>query len=152
WGVGGIEIEAVVLGEPYILPKPQFVGVRLAGALADGITVTDVALTLTQELRAAGVVGACVEFFGPAARALTVGDRATLANMAPEYGATTGFWPIDEQTIAYLRITGRSPGQVALVETHARSAGLFRSADAPDPTYDRVIAFDLGKVRPTIAG
>ena len=152
WGVGGIEIETVVLGEPYILPKPEFVGVRLEGALADGVTVTDAALTLTEELRAAGVIGACVEFFGPAALSLTIPDRATLANMAPEYGATTGFWPIDGQTIAYLQMTGRSPEHVALVEAHARAAGLFRAAGAPDPTYDRVIAFDLGEVRPAVAG
>jgi len=152
WGVGGIEIETVVLGQPYILPKPGFVGVRLDGALADGITVTDLALTLTEQLRAAGMVGACVEFFGPAARALTVPDRATLANMAPEYGATTGFWPVDEQTITYLRLTGRAAEHVALVETHARAAGLFRVADAADPVYDRVIAFDLGQVRRTVAG
>jgi aconitate hydratase len=152
WGVGGIEIETVVLGQPYIFPKPEFVGVRLDGLLPEGITVTDLALTLTERLRAAGVVGACVEFFGPAAPALTVPDRATLANMAPEYGATTGFWPVDEQTIAYLRMTGRAARHVALVEAHARSAGLFRTADAADPVYDRVIAFDLSAVRRTIAG
>ena len=152
WGVGGIEIETVVLGQAYILPKPEFIGVRLDGALADGITMTDVALTLAQRLRAAGVVGACIEFFGPAARVLTVPDCATLANMAPEYGATTGFWPIDEQTIAYLRTTGRSAEHVALVEAHARAADLFRKAGAADPAYDRVIAFDLGSVRRTIAG
>jgi aconitate hydratase len=152
WGVGGIEIETVMLGQSYILPNPEFVGVRLDGALADGITMTDLALTLTEQLRAAGVVGAFVEFFGPAAGALTIPDRATLANMAPEYGATTGFWPVDEQTITYLRITGRSAEHVALVEAHARAAGLFRMAGAADPIYDRVIAFDLGKVRRTIAG
>jgi aconitate hydratase len=152
WGVGGIEIEAVVLGEPYIFPKPEFIGVRLEGALADGITMTDVALTLTEQLRAAAVVGACVEFFGPAADALAVPDRAALANMAPEYGATTGFWPLDEQTLTYLRMTGRSAEHLALVEAHARAAGLFRMADAADPVYHRVIAFDLGKVRRSIAG
>jgi aconitate hydratase len=152
WGVGGIEIEAVVLGQSYILPKPEFVGVRLEGALAAGITMTDVALTLTEQLRAAAVVGVCVEFFGPAAGTLTVPDRATLANMAPEYGATTGFWPIDAQTITYLRGTGRSAEHVALVEAHARAAGLFRAADAADPAYGRVIGFDLGKVRRSIAG
>jgi aconitate hydratase len=152
WGVGGIEIEAVALGQPYIFPKPEFVGVRIEGAVADGVTMTDVALTLTEQLRAAAVVGACVEFFGPAAPALTVPDRATLANMAPEYGATTGFWPIDEQTIAYLQTTGRPAEHVALVEAHARAAGLFRSADAREPTYDRVIPFDLGNVRRSIAG
>jgi aconitate hydratase len=152
WGVGGIEIETVVLGEPYIVPKPEFVGVRLEGALADGITITDAALSLTEQLRAAGVVGACVEFFGPAVGTLTVPDRATLANMAPEYGATTGFWPVDEQTIAYLRMTGRPAGHVALVEAHARAAGLFRTVDSADPIYQRLIMFDLGKVRRTIAG
>ena len=152
WGVGGIEIETVVLGQPYILPKPEFVGVRLEGALADGITMTDVALTLTEKLRTAGAVGAFVEFFGPAAQALSVPDRATLANMAPEYGATTGFWPIDEQTITYLRMTGRPAAHIALVLAHARAAGLFRTAGLADPIYDRVITFDLGKVRRTIAG
>ena len=152
WGVGGIEIETAVLGQPYILPKPECVGVRIEGALPAGITMTDVALTLTEQLRAAGVVGACVEFFGPAAAALTVPDRATLANMAPEYGATTGFWPLDEQTIAYLRMTGRSAEHLALVEAHAHAAGLFRAAGLPDPSYDRVIAFDLGAVRRTVAG
>jgi aconitate hydratase len=114
--------------------------------------MTDVALTLTERLRAAGVVGACIEFFGPAARVLTVPDRATLANMAPEYGATTGFWPIDDQTIAYLRTTGRPAEHVALVEAHARAAGLFREANEADPAYDRVIGFDLGTVRRTIGG
>ena len=152
WGAGGIELEAVVLGQPYILPKPEFVGVRLEGAIAEGITITDVALTLTEQLRAAGVVGACVEFFGPAFGTLTVPDRATLANMAPEYGATTGFWPIDEQTIAYLRMTGRPAEHLALVEAHARAAGLFRAPGAGDPLYDRVVVFDLGRVRRTIAG
>jgi aconitate hydratase len=152
WGVGGIEIETVVLGQPYVFPKPEFVGVHLEGALATGITMTDVALTLTEQLRAASVVGACVEFFGPAAPALTVPDRATLANMAPEYGATTGFWPVDAQTLRYLRMTGRSQEHLALVEAHARAAGLFREPGEAEPTYDRVIHFDLAKVRRTIAG
>jgi aconitate hydratase len=152
WGVGGIEIETVMLGQPYVLPKPEFVGVRLDGMPANGITVSDIALTITEQLRAAGVVGAFIEFFGPAARVLTVPDRATLANMAPEYGATTGFWPIDEQTIAYLRMTGRSAEHVALVEAHARAAGLFRATGAIDPAYHRVITVDLGNVTRTIAG
>jgi aconitate hydratase len=152
WGVGGIEIETAVLGEPYIIPKPEFVGVRLDGAPAAGITSTDIVLTVTQALRAAGVVGAFVEFFGPGASALTVPDRATLANMAPDYGATTGFWPVDEQTLAYLRLTGRSERHVALVEMHARAAGLFRNPAAPDPAYDRVIPIDLAGVRRSIAG
>src|SRR5882672_4012858 len=144
WGVGGIEIETAVLGEPYIIPKPELVGVRLDGAPREGITATDIVLTLTQLLRAAGVVGAFVEFFGPGAAGLTVSDRATLANMAPDYGATTGFWPVDEQTLAYLRLTGRSEHHVALVEAHAHAAGLFRHAGAPDPSYDRLIPVDLG--------
>src|SRR5215468_7374236 len=152
WGVGGIEIETAVLGEPYVIPKPEFVGVRLDGAPAEGITATDIVLTLTQVLRAAGVVGAFVEFFGPGAAALTVPDRATLANMAPDYGATTGFWPIDEATLAYLRLTGRSEEHVALVAAHARAAGLFRDAGAPDPTYDRVVPLDLASIRRSIAG
>jgi aconitate hydratase len=152
WGVGGIEIETAVLGEPYIIPKPEFVGVRLDGAPGAGITATDIVLTITQILRAEGVVGAFVEYFGPGAVGLTVADRATLANMAPDYGATTGFWPVDEQTLAYLRLTGRSDAQIALVEAHARAAGLFRSADAPDPTYDRVIPVDLAQVRRSLAG
>jgi aconitate hydratase len=152
WGVGGIEIETAVLGEPYVIPKPEFVGVRLDGAPAGGITATDIVLTLTQVLRQEGVVGAFVEYFGPGAAGLTVGDRATLANMAPDYGATTGFWPVDEQTLAYLRLTGRSEAHVALVEAHARAAGLFRSAGASDPHYDRVIALDLARVRRSLAG
>jgi aconitate hydratase A / 2-methylisocitrate dehydratase len=152
WGVGGIEIETAVLGEPYIVPKPEFVGVRLERTPAAGITATDIVLTLTQTLRAAGVVGAFVEFFGPGAASLTVPDRATLANMAPDYGATTGFWPVDEQTLAYLRLTGRSDAHVALVEAHTRGAGLFRAAGAPDPSYDRVVPFDLGVIRRSIAG
>jgi len=152
WGVGGIEIETAVLGEPYIVPKPEFVGVRLDGVPSAGITATDIVLTVTQILRAAGVVGAFVEFFGPGAAALTVPDRATLANMAPDYGATTGFWPVDEQTLAYLRLTGRSEEHVALVEAHARAAGLFRGAGAPDPAYDRLVPVDLAAIRRSIAG
>jgi aconitate hydratase len=152
WGVGGIEIETAVLGEPYIVPKPEFVGVRLDGAPSAGITATDIVLTVTQILRKAGVVGAFVEFFGPGAATLTVPDRATLANMAPDYGATTGFWPVDEQTLAYLRLTGRTDEHVALVEAHARASGLFRSAGAPDPTYDRVVPIDLAAIRRSIAG
>jgi aconitate hydratase len=152
WGVGGIEIETAVLGEPYIVPKPEFVGVRLDSAPSAGITATDIVLTVTQVLRNAGVVGAFVEFFGPGAATLTVPDRATLANMAPDYGATTGFWPVDEQTLAYLRLTGRTEEHVALVEAHARASGLFRSAGAPDPTYDRVVPIDLAAIRRSIAG
>src|SRR3979409_793710 len=119
WGVGGIEIETAVLGEPYVIPKPEFVGVRLDGATAAGITAPEIVLTLPQLRREEGVVGAFVEYFGPGAAGLTVGDRATLANMAPDYGATTGFWPVDEQTLAYLRLTGRTVRHVRVGGGHA---------------------------------
>src|SRR5262249_36867232 len=124
WGVGGIEAEAVALGQAYVLPKPDYVGVRLVGRLARGMTVTDVALHVTYRLRKEAVVGSFVEFFGPAAPSLAVSERATLANMAPEYGATVGFWPADAETLAYLRMTGRSEQHVALVEAYTRAAGL----------------------------
>src|SRR4051812_6101317 len=146
WGVGGIEIEAVVLGEPYILPKPEFVGVRLEGALHEGITITDAALTLTERLRAEKVVGAFIEFVGPSAARLTVPDRATLANMAPEYGATTGFWPIDGQTIDYLRMTGRTAEHVALVDAHARAAGPLHGAGGLGPAPGPALPFDPSAV------
>ena len=152
WGVGGIEAETVALGHPYVLPKPEFVGVRLDGRLPAGTTVTDLALEITNKLRAAGVVGAFVEFFGPAVSALAVPDRATLANMAPEYGATVGFWPVDARTLDYLRLTGRSAEQVDLVEQHTRAAGLFRGDDAPSPVYDRVITIDLATIPRRLAG
>ena len=116
WGVGGLEAEMAALGEPYLLPNPEFVGVRLEGALAPGVTITDAALMLTRALREAGVVGAFVEFLGEGVAGLTAPDRATLANMAPEYGATTGFFPADAATLDYLRVTGRDPRHIALVE------------------------------------
>ncbi len=152
WGVGGLEAEMVALGEPYPLPNPEFVGVELTGALRDGVSITDLALTLTRRLRDAGVVGAFVEFFGPAVSSMSVPDRATLANMAPEYGATTGFWPIDDRTLEYLRATGRDEARIALVHDHAMSAGLFRGADAPTPDYTRVVTLDLASVRRAFAG
>lgn len=152
WGVGGLEAEMVALGEPYPLPNPEFVGIELSGALRPGVSTTDLALTVTKLLRERDVIGAFAEFFGPAAECMSVPDRATLANMAPEYGATTGFWPIDEQTLAYLTLTGRSSGHVELVRAHAQSAGLFREAGAPPPEYDRIIALDLATVRRSLAG
>lgn len=152
WGVGGLEAEMVVLGEPYPLPNPEFVGVELFGGLAAGISTTDLALTVTHHLRRHHVVSAFVEFFGDAAETMSVPDRATLANMAPEYGATTGFWPIDELTLDYLRMTGRTPGHIELVRAHAQSAGLFRHRAAPSPVYDRVIRIDLGSVTRSLAG
>jgi len=152
WGVGGIEAETVMLGEPYMLPMPEFVGMRLTGRLREGITVTDLALTVTRLLREAGVVGSFVEFFGPSVAGMTVPDRATLSNMAPEYGATTGFWAVDGRTLDYLGLTGRPTEQTQLVEDYSRAAGLFRDADAPEPDYDRVYELDLSSVARTVAG
>jgi aconitate hydratase len=152
WGVGGIEAETVMLGQPYVLPVPEFVGVRLTGKLRQGITVTDLALTVTHRLRGERVVGAFVEYFGPATQNMAVPDRATLSNMAPEYGATTGFWPVDERTLEYLRMTGRDPKHIALVEAYCRAAGLFRNENAPDPVYDRIVEIDLAGVERSLAG
>ena len=152
WGVGGLEAEMVALGEPYPLPNPEFVGVELTGALPAGVTITDLALTLTRRLRDEGVVGAFVEFFGSAVPSMSVPDRATLANMAPEYGATTGFWPIDENTLDYLRVTGRSEQHIDLVRDHAMSAGLFRTSDSATPDYPRLVSLDLSTVRRAFAG
>lgn len=152
WGVGGLEAEMAALGEPYPLAPPEFVGVKLRGALSEGVTTTDLALTLTHVLRKESVIGAFVEFFGPAVTQISATDRATLANMAPEYGATTGFWPIDEQTLAYLALTGRSQDQVDLVANHARAAGLFRDETSAPPIYDRIIQFDLASVKRSISG
>ena len=153
WGVGGIEAEAVMLGQPYIMPAPEVVGVRLSGSLPARVTATDLVLTLTQLLRGAGVVGAFVEYFGPGAAALSLPDRATVANMAPEYGATMGFFPVDGETLRYLALTGRPAEQVAVVEQYCRLQGLFRDPGAaPDPSYSRVLRLDLGEVEPSLAG
>lgn len=152
WGVGGLEVEMVALGEPYPLPNPEFVGVELRGALHVGVSTTDLALTVAHLLRRHGVIGAFVEFFGSAALAMSAPDRATLANMAPEYGATTAFWPIDEQTLSYLALTGRTAEHVDLIRAHAQSAGLFRYFGAADPHYDRVVSIDLGAVTRSLAG
>ncbi len=152
WGVGGIEAEAVMLGQPYFMLLPDVVGVRLAGALPVGSTATDLVLTITRLLRQVGVVGRFVEFFGPGLAGLTVADRATIANMAPEYGATCGFFPVDEQTLRYLAATARSAQQVALVGDYCRLQGLFRASDAADPEYTMVVEFDLTTVEPSMAG
>ncbi|UCE30024.1 MAG: aconitate hydratase, partial [Burkholderiales bacterium] len=152
WGVGGVDAEAAMLDQPYVLPWPRFVGVRLSGRLPAGATTTDLVLTVTQRLRGAGVVGAIVEFNGPGCALLSVPDRATIANMAPEYGATAGFFPIDDRTIAYLRQTGRDPAQVALVEAYARSAGLFRGEPGAEPRFDACVEIDLSEVEPSMAG
>jgi len=152
WGVGGIEAEAAMLGQPVSMLIPEVVGVRLIGQLPEGSTATDLVLTVTQMLRRKGVVGKFVEFFGPGLDHLPLADRATIANMAPEYGATCGFFPIDEVTLDYLRLTGRDPARIALVERYAKEQGLWRSPDSPDPVFTDVLELDLRTVEPSLAG
>ena len=152
WGVGGIEAEAALLGQPSDLVLPDVVGMRLTGRLSEGVTATDLTLTVTQMLRAHGVVGRFVEFFGPGLAGLALPDRATIANMAPEYGATVGFFPVDEETLRYLRLTGRGADEVALVAAYCRAQGLFRTDDAQDPRYSATVELDLGSVQAVLAG
>ena len=152
WGVGGIEAEAAMLGQPIALLTPVVTGVRLTGALRPGVTATDLALVVTQLLRQHNVVGQFVEYFGPGCAKLSLADRSVLSNMAPEYGATTGFFPIDAETIAYLRMTGRAPSHCALVERYCRLQGLFLEKGSPEPAYSRVIELDLSGVVAAIAG
>ncbi|HEU4529356.1 MAG TPA: aconitate hydratase AcnA [Actinomycetota bacterium] len=151
WGVGGIEAEAAMLGQPMFLPQPFVVGVRVRGALPTGTTATDLVLTLTQMLRAHGVVGSFVEFFGPGCSTLELADRATLSNMCPEYGATAALWPVDEETLRYLRLTGRGE-RADLVERYTKEQGLFRRDDDPEPVFSEVLDLDLGAVEPSVAG
>ncbi|MBM3470199.1 MAG: aconitate hydratase AcnA [Armatimonadetes bacterium] len=152
WGVGGIEAEANMLGQPFYMLLPEVVGFRLTGALREGVTATDLVLTVTELLRKRGVVGKFVEFFGDGIAALTLPDRATIGNMAPEYGATIGFFPVDEETLEYLRVTGRAESQVALVEAYCKEQGLFRTAATPEPEFSEVLALDLGAVEPSVSG
>jgi aconitate hydratase len=152
WGVGGIEAEAAMLGQPVSMLIPQVVGVRLANKLPEGATATDLVLTVTQALRKKGVVGKFVEFFGEGLAALSLADRATIANMAPEYGATCGIFPIDDETLRYLRFTGRSEAQVKLVEAYAKEQGMFWKSGAPEATYSDVLDVDLAKIEPSLAG
>ncbi len=152
WGVGGIEAEAAMLGQPVSMLIPEVVGFKLSGELAEGITATDLVLTVTQMLRAKGVVGRFVEFYGPGLDALSLADRATIANMAPEYGATCGFFPIDDATLTYLRLTGRTEEQIALVEAYAKAQGMWRLADAPDPVFTDTLGLDMANVVPSLAG
>jgi aconitate hydratase len=152
WGVGGIEAEAAMLGQPSSMLIPPVVGYRLAGKLPEGATATDLVLTITEALRKKGVVGAFVEFFGPGLKHLTIADRVTLGNMCPEYGATVAIFPIDEMTLEYLRFTGRDEAQVALVEAYARAQGLFRTDDAPEAAYSDTLSLDLASVEPSLAG
>ncbi len=151
WGVGGIEAEAAMLGQPMFLPKPVVLGVRTRGTLPPGTTATDLVLTLAQMLRAHGVVGKFVEFFGPGLSSLSIADRATLSNMSPEFGATATLFPVDSNTLEYLRLTGRGDN-VDLVERYTRQQGLFRTDDAVEPNFSEVLDLDLSKVEPSVAG
>jgi len=152
WGVGGIEAEAAMLGQPISMLIPQVVGFRLSGSLPEGATATDLVLMVVEVLRKEGVVGKFVEFFGEGLDHLSLADRATIANMAPEYGATCGFFPVDNETLDYLRLSGRSTEQVALVEAYAREQQMFREHDTPEATYTQVVELDLGCVEPSLAG
>jgi aconitate hydratase A / 2-methylisocitrate dehydratase len=152
WGVGGIEAEAAMLGQPISMIIPEVVGVRFLGRLREGVTATDLVLTVTAMLRKFGVVGKFVEFFGPGLSQLTLADRATIGNMSPEYGATCGFFPIDRETLDYLTLTGRDPAGVALMEAYAKAQGLWRSDDMPDPLFTDVLELDLATVAPSLAG
>ena len=152
WGVGGIEAEAAMLGQPVSMLIPLVVGVKLTGRLREGATATDLVLTITEMLRKHGVVGKFVEYFGPGLRDLPLADRATIANMSPEYGATCGIFPIDKETLKYLRLTGRSEEQVALVEAYAREQGLFHEEKTPEAEYSELLTLDLATVEPSLAG
>jgi aconitate hydratase len=152
WGVGGIEAEAAMLGQAVSMLVPQVVGFRLTGKLREGATATDLVLTVTQALRKLGVVGKFVEFYGPGIAALPLADRATISNMAPEYGATCGIFPVDAETLHYLRLTGRSDEQIALVEAYYKAQDLFHTADSPEAEYTQTLALDLATVEPSVAG
>jgi aconitate hydratase len=152
WGVGGIEAEAAMLGQPIYMLTPEVIGFKLTGRLPEGATATDLVLVVTQMLRERGVVGKFVEFFGPGIDAMSLPDRATIANMAPEYGATMGFFPVDAETLAYLRRTGRPDALVARVEAYTRAQGLFYEPGQPDPIYTDTLALDLSTVEPSLAG
>jgi aconitate hydratase len=152
WGVGGIEAEAAMLGQPVSMLIPQVVGFKMTGKLKEGATATDLVLTVVEMLRKLGVVGKFVEFYGPGVSELSLADRATIANMAPEYGATCGIFPVDEVTLDYLRLTGRSEEQIALVKAYYKEQGLFHTPDAPEAEYSQTIGLDLSRVEPSVAG
>ena len=152
WGVGGIEAEAGMLGQPSYFPIPEVIGVRLSNALPQGATATDLALRVTQELRKKGVVGKFVEFFGPGVQHLPLADRATIANMAPEYGATCGFFPVDEEALKYMRLTGRSEEQIDLVKTYLEENSMFFTVEKEDPEYTDVVELDLATVEASLSG
>jgi aconitate hydratase len=152
WGVGGIEAEAAMLGQPISMLIPEVIGFRVSGKLREGVTATDLVLTVTQMLRKKGVVGKFVEFYGPGLDEMALEDRATIANMAPEYGATCGFFPIDAETIRYLKATARKPGRVALVEKYAKAQGIYRTKKSPEPVFTDTLSLDLSTVEPSLAG
>src|SRR6185312_4305295 len=152
WGVGGIEAEAAMLGQPVSMLLPQVVGFNLTGKLKEGSTATDLVLTVTEMLRKTGVVGKFVEFYGEGLSELPLADRATIANMAPEYGATCGIFPVDNETLRYLRMTGRSDERIALIDAYCKEQGLFHTKDAPHPNYSETLELDLASVEPSVAG
>lgn len=155
WGVGGIEAESVMLGESISMVLPQVVGFKLTGSLPAHTTATDLVLTCTQILRKRGVVGKFVEFFGEGVKNLTISDRATISNMAPEYGATIGYFPIDDRTLDYLKLTGRDDGKIKLIESYLKEQNMFIKYDGtqPDPNYSgEIIELDLSKIEPSLAG
>ncbi len=152
WGVGGIEAEAAMLGQPIAMLIPDVIGVRLTGRMPEGSTATDLVLTVTEMLRKKGVVGKFVEFFGPGLDQLPLADRATIGNMSPEYGATCGFFPLDRVAIAYMQLTGRDPHRIALAEAYAKAQGMWRDETTPEPRFSDVVSLDLGAVRPSISG
>src|SRR5262249_4455967 len=152
WGGGGIEAEASMLGQPMSMLIPHVVGFRLHGQLPEGATATDLVLTVTEMLRKKGVVGKFVEFYGQGLSALSLADRATVANMAPEYGATMGFFPVDAETLAYLKFTNRSENLISLVDAYTKEQGLFRTDAAHDPYSEGPLELDLAKVTPSMAG
>jgi aconitate hydratase len=152
WGVGGIEAEAAMLGQPVSMLIPQVVGVKLSGRLREGATATDLVLTITEMLRKHGVVGKFVEYSGPGLRELPLADRATIGNMSPEYGATCGIFPVDKESLNYLRLTGRAPEQIALVEAYCREQGLFHDEKTPEAEYSELLSLDLASVEPSLAG
>jgi aconitate hydratase len=152
WGVGGIEAEAAMLGQPVSMLLPQVVGFKLTGKLREGATATDLVLTVTEALRKHGVVGKFVEFYGPGIAELPLADRATIGNMAPEYGATCGIFPVDAETLRYLRLTGRSEEQIALVEAYFQGAGPLPHRRSPEAEYSQTLQLDLATVEPSVAG
>ena len=152
WGVGGIEAEAAMLGQPLIMLIPEVIGFRLHGRLPEGATATDLVLTIVQMLRAKGVVEKFVEFYGPGLSSLALADRATIGNMAPEYGATVGFFPVDNETLAYLKLSNRDPQLISLVEAYSKEQDLFRTDETPDPVFSDTLELDLGEVEPSLAG